>query len=301
MTQQENRVFLFPRTQSSSLLRLNNTPGSSSSSPSSSSDENDLSELKATSNQFQSELNINQNDEIDLLLETPPGTQNIKAGQNRQLDSSASNNNKNGPNIFKKIISRKALIPKLKAFKRISNDLQIESSPLHDEIQHELFITSAMRDKDEILNSGTSSLLLQHKDNLLLLNQDNLTKFEIINKANKSWNKHRRISTSSLTNSESSKTFKSISRRGSVSLAKISPAAPIRSKRKFCHDSDLTDGDDYDTESDDGWNHKRRLVSVSNSPILDSTTIYDPFSRRNSILIHNVQDPSEDFEMMQIK
>lgn len=118
------------------------------------------------------------------------------------------------PNIFKKIISRKAHIPRMKAFKRLADDMQMESYPLDDEIQHELMITTAMKEEDEILNSKSNcaSLLSKNKTTQFMLNYDNLKKFEIINKANESWNNNRRKSSSSLTNSES---FRSSSRRGS--------------------------------------------------------------------------------------
>ena len=124
------------------------------------------------------------------------------------------------PNIFKKIISRKALIPRMKAFKRIANDMQMESYPLDDEMQHELIITTAMKEDDELSNSRSSySFLLSRKNNSRnMLNQDNLKKFEVINKANESWNNNRRKSSSSLTNSES---HRSNSRQGSMSNASI--------------------------------------------------------------------------------
>lgn len=124
------------------------------------------------------------------------------------------------PNIFKKIISRKALIPRMKAFKRIANDMQMESYPLDDEMQHEMIITTAMKEDDELSNSRSSySFLLSQKNSPRnILNQDNLKKFEVINKANESWNNNRRKSSSSLTNSES---YKSNSRQGSMSNASI--------------------------------------------------------------------------------
>jgi hypothetical protein len=108
----------------------------------------------------------------------------------------------------------------MKAFKRISDDMQIESYPLHDEMRHELMITTAMKEEVEILNSESccSSLLTRKNNSQFLLNYDNLKKFEIINKANESWNNNRRKSSSSLTNSES---FKSLSRHGSLTNINI--------------------------------------------------------------------------------
>lgn len=119
------------------------------------------------------------------------------------------------PVIFKKIVSKKALLPKMKAFKRISDEMQMETCPLHDEMQHELMITTAMKEEEEILNSKAScSSLLLRKNNLQYLpNYDNLKKFEIINKANESWNNNRRKSSSSYTNSEG---YASISRCSSL-------------------------------------------------------------------------------------
>lgn len=136
------------------------------------------------------------------------------------VSPSATPKEASNPNIFKKIISRKALIPRMKAFKRIANDMQMESYPLDDEMQHELIITTAMKEDDELADSSSSySFLLSRKNNPRnMLNQDNLKKFEIINKANESWSHNRRKSSSSLTNSES---YRSNSRRGSMSNVSI--------------------------------------------------------------------------------
>lgn len=118
------------------------------------------------------------------------------------------------PNIFKKIISRKTRVPKMKAFKRIVDDLETEISPFHEEVEHERRITSAWKADTELFSNNPSasySLLLRKDHNQMMLNYDNLKKFEIINKANESWNNNRRKSSSSLTNDS----YKSISRRGS--------------------------------------------------------------------------------------
>jgi hypothetical protein len=156
-------------------------------------------------------LQIHNFQDIDPPKQTHTNIPPPQGSTTKVADGSASS-----PNIFKKIMSRKALLPRMKAFKRISDEMQIESCPLYDEMQHEMIITTAMKEEDEILNSTSSySLLLQRKNNAqYMLNYDNLKKFEIINKANESWNNHktRRKSSSSITNSES---FRSLSRRGS--------------------------------------------------------------------------------------
>lgn len=108
----------------------------------------------------------------------------------------------------------------MKAFKRIANDMEIESYPLDDEMNHELMITTAMKEEEEILNSKNAylSLLSMRNGSRHLLNHDNLKKFEIINKANESWSINRRKSSSSLTNSES---YKSNGRRDSITNTSI--------------------------------------------------------------------------------
>lgn len=200
------------------------------------------------------------------------------------------------PNIFKKMISRKALIPKLKAFKRISDELQIESSPLDDEIHHELMITSAFKTdhlptSNIFKPSGVGNMFF-------LSQQDNSKRFDMINKANEAWNKNRRVSTSSL---ESSRTMKSTSRRDSLNSVNH-PLSKTRQKRRL--DADESFNDESIQDSDDGgWNHKRRLVSVSNSPILDanSTVFEPPLSRRNSVLLPSIYSASEELEMMHLR
>lgn len=214
---------------------------------------------------------------------------NLKEIQFYQPKDKQSNS---GPNIFKKMISRKALIPKLKAFKRISDELQVESSPLDDEIHHELMITSAFKTDPTTNIFKTSGI-----SNMLLLQHDSSKRFDMINKANEAWNKNRRVSTSSL---ESSKTMRSNSRRDS--LNSVNPLNKVRQKRRL--DADESFNDEYIQDSDDGgWNHKRRLVSVSNSPILDpNSTGFDlTISRRNSVLLPSIYSASEELEMMHLK
>lgn len=202
-----------------------------------------------------------------------------------------------GPSIFKKMMSRKALIPKLKAFKRISDELQIENCPLDDEIHHELMITSAL---------NTANPHVQFKGvfgvgaiGAHTVPPDNVKRFELINKANEAWNKkNRRVSTSSL---ESARTIKSsASRRGSVT--NLSALNKARQKRKHdaADDSFNTEEMDY---SDDGLNSKRRLVSVSvaNSPVMDSPFSVFDTSRRNSVLAPNIFSASEEFELLNLK
>lgn len=128
------------------------------------------------------------------------------------VTSPKTKHDRSSPNVFKKIISRKAMVPKMKAFKRIADDLEVEVSPLHDEIEHERLINSSWN--AELFTSNPSapySSLLSRDHNLMVLNYDNLKKFEIINKANESWNNNRRKSSSSMTN----ESYKSLSRRGS--------------------------------------------------------------------------------------
>lgn len=164
-------------------------------------------------------ISINNNESLTLSALLPFKSRNVDIEEPRPTipspSASPKSSNNQNPNIFKRIISRKALIPKMKAFKRVADEIQVENYPLHDEMQHEMFITTAMKEEEEILSSKSSySFLLTRNNSDNMLNYDNLKKFEIINKANASWNnKYRRKSSSSLTNSES---FKSSSRRGSM-------------------------------------------------------------------------------------
>lgn len=146
--------------------------------------------------------------------ETLINSEPLKANNADTISTKSSSRSIN-PIIFKKLVSKKALLPRMKAFKRISDDMQMETCPLHDEMQHELMITTAMKEDEEVLNSKAccSSLLLRKNNPQYLLNYDNLKKFEIINKANESWNNNRRKSSSSYTNSEG---YASLSRHGSV-------------------------------------------------------------------------------------
>lgn len=250
--------------------------------------------------------------------------------------------NHSSPNVFKKIISKKAMVPKMKAFKRIADDLEIEVSPLHDEIEHERLINSTWKTDMELLTSNPSvphSSLLSREHNMMVLNYDNLKKFEIINKANESWNNNRRKSSSSMTNDS----YRSLSRRGSfnnlngtymrrssintlpqqtsvpsISLSSLNrnsksvkphtaPITPIAISRKRKLNHDETDNEDYlsDDSTISTWNgtfnNKRRLVgaSVTNSP---KSPAIDPFpSRRNSVLLQTLQSASDSFESMSLK
>lgn len=332
-------------------------------------------------------------DHVTLNFNSSNHNHNHSHNNNHNHNHNNSNTDTNSPNIFKKIISRKALLPRMKAFKRIANDMEVESFPLYDEMHHELMITTAMKEENLILNSCKnnqsncySSLLSIKNNSKNLLNQDNLKKFEIINKANESWSLNRRKSSSSLTNSES---HISLSRRNSISNTNLAPLITanssntnlgatllkrrasvssltptntnmsastttttntnsnsglktatmtstntntntdksrnsilsnpfqsIRKSRKRKVGYGMNSGvDDYSTDfeeylSDDGnssssWNPmincKRRLVSgsVTNSP---KSPALDPFpSRRNSVMLPNLQSTSDDFEHMSLK
>ncbi|KAH3669276.1 hypothetical protein OGAPHI_001397 [Ogataea philodendri] len=139
-----------------------------------------------------------------------PDTNSLKVPPEDHLDLSATDDRHV---VFKKFISKRKLIPKAKSFRRVVTDLENEVSPLDTEIQHELIITSALKDESRILSSKIATATLTQPSSL---NMDNLKKFELINKANEAWNKkplHRTRSRSSSVTSTASDTASRLKRR----------------------------------------------------------------------------------------
>lgn len=280
------------KTQSASLLCLQSNTTSSSSSESETESGSSDTESAKTSTAF-SRLSSAFQSKVFPKSPISPMTVRDPLAEVRFSEPPAGDKpSTGGPNIFKKMISRKALIPKLKAFKRISDELQVEKSPLDDEIHHELMITSAFK-----TDNGANMLKGPGFSNMFLLQNDNSKRFEVINKANEAWNKNRRVSTSSM---ESSRTMRSISRRDSSTS--ISALTKARQKRRLDADDSFNDDSIHDSD-DNVWNHKRRLVSVSNSPVLDpnSAAFEQPISRRNSVLLPSIYSASDELEMMHLK
>ncbi|GMG39653.1 unnamed protein product [Ambrosiozyma monospora] len=120
--------------------------------------------------------------------------------ESTQVSSSSSSTS--SPNIFfKKMISKKNLTPKLKAFKRVATELQNELSPLDSELKHESIITTSLKEEDDQINTNKMVSATAYN-----LNQDNLKKFEIINRANEAWNHHNLIAATRMPTTPTSNT-----------------------------------------------------------------------------------------------
>ncbi|KAG7695653.1 hypothetical protein KL930_003650 [Ogataea haglerorum] len=156
--------------------------------------------------------------------------------------------------VFKKIVSKKKMVPKAKSFKRVIIDLENEFSPLDTEIQHESMVTSALKDKSRVLSSRIATALLARP---FSLNQDNLKKFEIINRANELWN--QRPVPRSRSNSAAS----------TASDMTPQPAAPAPRVKRLPDEGPPTSS------------LKRRVVSIAHSP----PSPFFPPSRKSSKLV----------------
>ncbi|KAG7827570.1 hypothetical protein KL920_004333 [Ogataea angusta] len=164
------------------------------------------------------------------------------------------------PNLFfKKIVSKKKMVPKAKSFKRVVIDLEHEFSPLDTEIRHESMVTSALKDESRALSSRIATALLARPSSL---NQDNLKKFEIINRANELWNQRPVL------RSRSNSAASTVS-----DMAPQPPQPPVQTPRVKKRRPD---------EGPKTSSSKRRVVSIAHSP----TPPFFPPSRKNSKLVH---------------
>lgn len=115
--------------------------------------------------------------------------------------------------IFKRLVSKSSLKPQLKSFKRITTELQFESIPLHNEINHEKLTLMSLN--SEVI-TGTSSLLKEgFKESC-----SELSKFDIIKKANESWNKRNVVESGASTSGSREKSRKRSIDEGSSSKLK---------------------------------------------------------------------------------
>lgn len=190
------------------------------------------------------------------------------------------------PIFFRKTPSKRQ-VPKLRAFRRIADELQLEMYPMDQELEHESLITAVLKDEDEILSSNqlATSVLAAQNDPSSLQN-DSLRRFEVISRANEAWNKHR----------PTSPTLTAISvEPNALSISNVSSLT--RKRKGSIDESDAsTYGGSDTTESHIGI--KRRLVSLSNSPTLAPATFQHPQLGPGSKL---VQSTSDDLELMSLK
>lgn len=107
-----------------------------------------------------------------------PGQQVYGHGLKNEDDASPSTP------IFKRLVSRQSLKPQLKAFRRITSELQYERVPLENEINHEKLVLLNLEDEEHYLTSS----LAKKNDKTIEMNNSSYKKFDIIKKANESWN-----------------------------------------------------------------------------------------------------------------
>jgi hypothetical protein len=86
--------------------------------------------------------------------------------------------------IFKRIVSKSTLKPQLKAFRRITSELQYERVPLENEINYEKLVLLNLEDEAHYMNSTQ----MKKNDKTIEQNNSSYKKFDIIKKANESWN-----------------------------------------------------------------------------------------------------------------
>lgn len=100
--------------------------------------------------------------------------------------------------IFKRLVSKNALKPQLKSFKRITNELQHESVPLENEINHEKLILLNLQNEEDFSKNMNHRSLLQKNSKTIEQQNHSYKKFDIVKKANESWNlrKHSNIESS---------------------------------------------------------------------------------------------------------
>ncbi|ODV98227.1 hypothetical protein PACTADRAFT_713 [Pachysolen tannophilus NRRL Y-2460] len=229
---------------------------------------------------------------------------------------------KKSPSIFLKKLSKSSLKLKPKAFNRLTNDLQAENMPLEAEINHEFAVTFALKDEEMLLNDGNitnnsinnsngngsrSTCFLQNSS--LLQNEENMKKYELINRVNKQWsNKKNVISTNingkfdnKISNSTDSDWMESPSSSNSGSATKnIGGTKRLAESVSSTNNNDTfrkrkSMDEDSDSYTSPSSNAKRRIVATT-SPVLGVATS-GIFSRRNSKLM---QSASDDLEKMSL-
>ncbi|ONH69637.1 hypothetical protein BON22_0842 [Cyberlindnera fabianii] len=178
--------------------------------------------------------------------------------------------------IFKRLVSKNALKPQLKAFRRISSDLHHEKVPLQDEIYHEKLILQNLKDEESLLSSRNLSDALNNTDEEV----STISKFDIIKRANESWNRKKNTflgrQSTVVTDSESNSDF------GPTERNEEEQRRLVRKRSSFGSDS----------EQEFGMKHGKRRA-VSTSPISTG------FVRRGSIKL--MSKASNELEKMSLK
>lgn len=172
--------------------------------------------------------------------------------------------------IFKRLISKNSLKPQLKSFKRITAELQHESVPLENEVNHEKLILLNLQDEEHFLNKSR----FNKNEKTILQNNHSYKKFDIIKKANESWNMKKYGSLR--TNSDGNGWQNGIPNTSDSSKDEQIEKSRVSKKRSFDNDSVSKS--------------KRRAVSTS--PISSNF-----LKRGNMKLISNA---SEDLEHMSL-
>lgn len=135
--------------------------------------------------------------------------------------------------IFKRIVSRNSVKPQLKSFRRVSNELFQESLPFENEINHENLMLLNLKEEEDILNHHAMKRQVNEekaaaKEKESLSHQS--SKFDIIRKANESWNMKKTMATTNSRQPSSTPSNKQQGIIGPSILDKLSPAIIVRSQ-----------------------------------------------------------------------
>ncbi|QPG76539.1 hypothetical protein FOA43_003928 [Brettanomyces nanus] len=195
--------------------------------------------------------------------------------------------------FFKKSSSKRSIVPKFKAFRRIADELRVEMFPLDEELAHESMITTALKDEEEVLSGKKlATSLLTARNDPVSIQHDNLKRYEVISKANEAWNKHRAVSPS-----PSVSTTQSHTSTGQDKTIEIS-----KKRKNSLDDSDASTYGGSDTETRSS--NKRRLVSLGNSPILGAASMFllpTAATHNSHSSAKLIQSASDDLEMMSMR
>lgn len=109
--------------------------------------------------------------------------------------------------IFKRLVNKSVLKPQLKAFRRITSELQTENVPLDNEINHEKLVLLNLENKEHYLSPS----LMKKNNKTIEQNNSSYKKFDIIKRANESWNMRKNSNASS--NEHEEQEFQEVSQR----------------------------------------------------------------------------------------
>ncbi|KAH3683561.1 hypothetical protein WICPIJ_005457 [Wickerhamomyces pijperi] len=127
--------------------------------------------------------------------------------------------------IFRRIVSRNSVKPQLKSFRRVSTELFQESLPFENEMNHENLVLLNLKEEEDILNHHAMKRQVVNEEKAASSGEKE-NKFDIIRKANESWNMKKSL-TSTANNTSKTQTHDRLSSLLAARPQPLTPLTPI--------------------------------------------------------------------------